>query len=44
LVTLEQMIAALVAAVEDRPEGVRVVDVAGIRSAAPRATRGRRPT
>jgi uncharacterized protein YbjT (DUF2867 family) len=33
LVTLEQMLAALVAAVEDLPRGVRVVDVPQIRSA-----------
>jgi uncharacterized protein YbjT (DUF2867 family) len=33
LVTLEQMLRALVRAVDDRPSGVRVVEVPGIRSA-----------
>jgi uncharacterized protein YbjT (DUF2867 family) len=34
LVTLRQMLAALVWAVENPPEGVRIVDVPGIRAAA----------
>lgn len=35
LVSTEQMVGALRAAVENPPEGIRIVDVAGIRSAAP---------
>ena len=33
LVTVEQMVAALVASVEQEPDGVRVVDVPAIRAA-----------
>jgi hypothetical protein len=38
LVTIEQMIRALVAAVERPPRGVRVVEVEGIRASVPRPT------
>jgi nucleoside-diphosphate-sugar epimerase len=34
LVRLEEMIAALVMAIENPPEGIRIVDVPGIRAAA----------
>ena len=35
LVTLEQMVLALAGAVEDPPEGIRILDVPAIRSARP---------
>jgi hypothetical protein len=40
LVNTEQMVSALRSAVEDPPEGIRAVDVAGIRNARPVAGSG----